>query len=240
MKRMIRAELRLQFTGLWQMGLVMLFLFALGEGMMIALMAWAEADEPATLACIFALMGYAFWFFAVGVQLVFGSNWAISMGRTRKSYLAAHYLVNILYSLVMGLGCWLLIQLEKLLLGWRYSGLPMEFDLSETFTLPVMALIAVAGVVVASFLGALISRFGKKAFWPLWAVWMFTFLVLPRMTDGMESGKPDTLLGMMGVGVFGAVAAVPLSVWQTLGCVALVGCLVGTVALMMKKTVTLE
>lgn len=233
MLKMTKNEFKLQFANLWQMALVVLGMFAAGEIVVAIIMAATSPDDGATLGWLFAMMGLAFWFFCVGAQIVTGLNNAISMSRTRKSYLAAHYLVNFSFSAAMVAFVWLLGQLERL--GWRllYPGLPMEFDFSKWFGLKVAMLIVMVGVVIASFLGALIARFGKKAFWALWAIWMFAFLILPRMADNME--ESTTVLGMIGRTVFRFFASVPPAVWKTLGVFGLVGCLIGTVLLLRRQ-----
>ena len=51
-------------------------------------------------------------------------------------------------------------------------------------------------MIFADFIGALLARFGKRAGWTLWGLWMFGSLVLPRMMNASE-GK-DTLLTRAG------------------------------------------
>lgn len=59
-------------------------------------------------------------------------------------------------------------------------------------TISLMFLVSI----IAVFVGALILRFGKKAFWPLWAVWMMAYLLpgkLGKMID--PDGEISNMLG---------------------------------------------
>ena len=59
-------------------------------------------------------------------------------------------------------------------------------------TISLMFLVSI----IAVFVGALILRFGKKAFWPLWAVWMMVGLLpgrLGKMID--QDGEISNMLG---------------------------------------------
>ena len=59
-------------------------------------------------------------------------------------------------------------------------------------TISLMFLVSI----IAVFVGALILRFGKKAFWPLWAVWMMVGLLpgkLGKMID--PDGEISNMLG---------------------------------------------
>lgn len=236
MLAMTKKEFKLQFTNLWQMGLVTLGMFVIGEIMVAIIIALTKADDGATLGWLFALIGLAFWYFCVGAQIVSGTDNAIAMSRSRKNYLVAHYIVNLCYSAIMVAFTYILGQVELLAFRIFWPNLPMEFDFSEWFSLKIAILIIVSGVIIAGFLGALIARFGRKAFWTLWCIWMFVFLVLPRMATYSE--ESNTVLGLLGKVVFGFLFSIPLSVWKTVGAVSLVVCLLSTYQMLKKKAVT--
>lgn len=234
----IKQQFKLQWDNLWQFALIMLGMFVVGFIIVSVLVATGVADTTATLASLFAVLGLGFWFFGVGAQMSIGLNNGITMSRTRKGYLAAHYVVSLVYTVAQCALMLLLFQLDRLMLRTLFSHLELDMDFSVFFGWKVLLLVVVAGVVVASFLGALLARYGKTAFWVLWAIWMFTFLVLPRASEAAAESGNATILGMIAIRVVEFFTSIPLSTWKFLGGIGLVVCLISNFLLVRKTAVT--
>lgn len=234
----IKQQFKLQWDNLWQFALIMLGMFVVGFIIVSVLVATGVADTTATLASLFAVLGLGFWFFGVGAQMSIGLNNGITMSRTRKGYLAAHYVVSLVYTVAQCALMLLLFQLDRLMLRTFFSHLELDVDFSVFFGWKVLLLVVVAGVVVASFLGALLARYGKTAFWVLWAIWMFTFLVLPRASEAAAESGNATILGMIAIRVVEFFTSIPLSTWKVLGGVGLVVCLISNFLLVRKTAVS--
>lgn len=237
MAAMIQKEFKLQLDNLWQMSILTFGMFAVGGVISLVMNAVLLKDgaEVVSIGWLFGLMGCLFWFFMVGMQTKAGMENAILMSRTRKSYLAAHYVVNLVYSAVMVAFAWVLGLAEKGFCALVWPGVSLQVSMTSWFTLPVALMIVIVGVILASFVGALISRFGRRAFWVLWTLWMFGFLVVPRM---MGTENKNTLLGMIGQEAFRWINMLPLTAWKTLGAAGLLLCLVLTPVLLRRQAVT--
>lgn len=144
------------------------------------------------------------------IQLGFYFNLEISMGSTRKGFLISFYLVGFLFELCY-IGEIILLNLaERVLERQLYSDLECEIDILPyllKWGVPAMAAI----MFLCGFMGTLILRYGKKASWALWLIWMFCFLVLPRIHDAAEKA-PDSLFGRIGNAVIGTFEGMTLNV----------------------------
>ena len=239
---MIQKQFRVQIRDFkWYAGIV-LGCFIVGNFLMWLIISVGKEQEWAALGTIFGFFGAFGWLFGVGVQMGVGIDWPLSMGRTRLSCQVAHYAVGTVFSLMLALECWLLSFLEDHFMQWALPGMKKEFDVYAAATLPRIAGGLLAGMVVATFLGALVARFGKKAFWLLWALWMIGALGLPRVMDAGEGVRPEdmSLLQQLAAAVKQRALAVPSNVWWGLAVLVLVGCIVGSWLLIHKKAVMLQ
>ncbi len=178
-------------------GFVLGRLFAMGVGLM------AEG-EWLPFGVLFAGFGLLAVFFSVAMQFVIGLHHAILMSRTRIGFMIGNYLMGMLVLLL----CFVLM----VALGWlEFAGaknaapelLAVYRQAAKVLLHPLfLAAFPVVGVILADFIGALIARFGKRAVWTMWGLWMFGSVVLPRMMEA-SSGK-DTLLTRAG-GALGAL-----------------------------------
>lgn len=234
----IKQQFKLQWDNLWQFALIMVGMFVVGFLIVSVLVAVGIADTTVTLASLFAVLGLAFWFFGVGAQMSLGLTHGIIMSRTRKSFLVAHYVVNLVYTVLQCALMFVLFQLDRILLKTFFSQLELEVDFSIYFGFKLLLIVIVSGVIVASFLGAMLTRYGKTAFWVLWSIWMFVFLVLPRASEAAAESGDATILGMIAIRVVEFFTSIPLSSWKVIGAVALVGCLIGNFLMVRKQAVT--
>lgn len=209
----IRKELQRQTFALWQyMGILLVF-FAISQALLYGIIRFVDAEDGATISWIFLLIGFFIWLFGVSNEPIHGIDWAVSMGRVRRRWIAANYIVSILHSELIALLCWLLAQAERVAFRRVYPQMPLEFDLNQFFSLPRVLAGAAVLAVLAIFAGALIARWGKTGTWMLWGIWMFAGVVLPRMLDGDEGMDGPSALGLAGMGLERLFAAVPLQGW---------------------------
>ena len=81
--------------------------------------------------------------------------------------------------------------------------------------------------IAAGFCGVLLLRFGRPAFWILWAIWMILALGLPQIHVAMEEA-PESLFGRIGNIAADAFGSIPWNV--AVGLIAVVGmaCVAGS------------
>lgn len=152
---------------------------------------------------------------------------ALSMGRTRKEFLAAYAMRTLLWQ---GLSYGLLLALSQLEIGLGnilYKNWPMEeLDAGFLFDLRLIAGVLAGGNLLTLFLGSLYSYFGKKVLIPLWFLWLAGCFMMPNVA----SAEP----GDRGYAVKLALLAVPGAAWAVLG-LAVAAAMAATVVCLGKK-----
>lgn len=231
----IKKEWKVQAPMLGQELLIVLGAFLLGKLLNLLLVVTSDMPKEAPLGSVFGFIGVAVVLFCIGGQFVLGLNNAVLMSRTRKGFLLGHYTVSILWLLICFLFALALCVGEVWLTSPSGSQElePMYKFLSVVLHPAVFAAFLLGGVVLANFVGALLARFGKKAFWVLWAAWMFFFLVLPRMMSASE-GK-DTILTRVGTAVASLFTGFSLTAWAALGLVCTVLAFIATLLMSRDK-----
>lgn len=173
----------------------------------------------------------------LAVQISIHFNLEISMGFTRKyfgiSYFTVSYvgcLLNVGFLTVLNLA-------ENSFLKMLYPGWSNEVNL-QPYLIRWGALAALVLTVLGSFCGILLMRFGRKAFWTLWVLWMAGCLGIPRITDAMEDA-PGSLFGKIGNAAAGFVGSIPLQNWVIFAVCASIAGLAASYLLIRRQQVTI-
>lgn len=146
--------------------------------------------------------------FAGAFQILAGFRIALSMGGTRKWYLLTYYLQLVVGTLVGGGLLTLLYKIETMLTKASESK-PLLANIPVKDPLLYVLVLVLILTAAATFFGTLILRFGKKAFWVLWCLWMAGTLGVPAML-GAAKNTPGSILGIIGtflINVFGGLAS---------------------------------
>lgn len=174
-----------------------------------------------TLGTLIAAIFAAFVHFFGSIFSFLGEfNMGISMGATRKELVRSYALFLFLQVLVLEAVLFLLGIAEKAILAKMTPAGELQFDLTAYMKPGYLLATAAVTMVVEIFIGAVILRFGLKAFWALWAVWMLAAVLLPRLLD---QGILSEWWNRLGLTFGGHITAT--GVWTAIGAVAV--CLAG-------------
>lgn len=182
-------------------------------------------DDPGTWVTFGTFM--AFFSLIFCAVLTFGRYYqqfmlALSMGRTRASFLFSYALRTLLW-LAAGYALLLILYRVELAVGSKlFAPWPLEADPTFLTDWSFVAAALPCVTVFSMFVGALYSYFGKKAMAPLWFLWMALCLLGPQM----DSGKLAPVARIL--------EAVPGWGWVVLGLAVLAG-MAGTVIGLGKK-----
>ena len=161
----------------------------------------------------------------------------ISLGCRRDYYLLSVYF----FDLAALLGCLAAVILvniaENALEAVMYPDLSCEIDFLPyllKWGFPVILLLCVGGI----FCGALLLRFGKRAFWVLWTIWMAACIGGPQVLNAMTEA-PDSPLGRIGNFFMELGKRIPGNAAAVLIVVLLAVCMVFTWKMIKKQEVAL-
>lgn len=193
---MICKVLKIRRADVWQIPLIELGSFLFGFGIMAIILCWSEdAESSYPLGALFAfLMTALLVCFFGGLSFIHEYSDAVNMGRTRKSFVTAYAVVSILEFLVCNFAVYILYKTEINI--YIRMGKPVEFQKESwgiAFWILLCIVLAIFEVAVQLFIGAVILRFGKKALWVLWALWMFICIAPGRVSN--EAEGEHTLFG---------------------------------------------
>ena len=176
-----------------------------------------EENECVTLGMLIAMAALVFMhFFGIIFSFVGEFNMAISMGATRRAYVGSYALFNMAELAGLELLLFVLGKIESALMRVIYPQCEVILDLTQYFQWTYLLAVIVGMTIVELFLGAVILRFGMKAFWAIWAIWMFVTLVPAKLIEnealaakmhqfGMQIGFGNIVQYLVVVGVIAAV-----------------------------------
>ncbi len=143
-----------------------------------------EENECVTLGMLIAMIVLVFiHFFGITFSFVGEFNMALSMGATRKSFVGSYALFNMAELAGLELLLFVLGKIELALISVIYPQCEIILDVTQYFQWKYLLAVIVGMTVVELFLGAVILRFGMKAFWVVWAIWMFLTLVPAKLSE---------------------------------------------------------
>jgi len=204
---------------------ITLFTAFIGIGMVYLIMnTAAEGEDYGEMGTLFAIL------FGVMINIFGGIftvqadfNNAISMGKTRKSYIPAKYLVSVMGTAMIIVTIWVVNILERFLYSKSFPNVGnTELNFAVVFDNPIILIGYIIGMpAIALFLGGLYMKLGVKFFWVMWTLWMVVCLGLPRIDDAMTE-NPDSIPAKIG---FAAIDFFK-DITMTQGIIAFVVCLI--------------
>lgn len=176
-----------------------------------------KADSSAALGGVFLpVAGGFFAVIACTANYTVGFEMLLRTSVTRKSALLGTVSLTVLETVfALGLG-WLMGQLDRLI-ARAWTSLPWVERVDIDFSFPLWGLAAAA--VVITFLGlgtgAALQRFGRTAFWILWAGYMLVVVFMNQIDWGALFAGDRLLSALPVIGVC-AVALGGWGIWSLL------------------------
>ena len=200
MKKTIKSLLKIEAGDIGIMMVIVSVVMIAGGVIDYFLYSGNTSETVVEIGIIMAIASYVLYeliFEGIGLGQIFNNS--LAMGVTRKRLFPSYVILCIMKNT---LGLLIIIVLgaaERLYCRRAFPDNVKEDVYMILFTgrglfitISLMFLVSI----IAVFVGALILRFGKKAFWPLWAVWMMAYLLpgkLGKMID--PDGEISNMLG---------------------------------------------
>ena len=201
--------------------------YVFGIIVMMIIRANTVEKECVTLGMLIGMIILVFMhFFGITFSFVGEFNMALSMGAPRKSFVGSYALFNMVELAGLELLLFVLGKIELALISVIYPQCEIILDVTQYFQWKYLLAVIVGMTVVELFLGAVILRFGMKAFWVVWAIWMFLTLVPVKLSEnevmaakmhqlGEQIGLENIVQYLFAAGVVAAVIMAVLG-WNLL------------------------
>lgn len=177
----IRLQKEVYVIGLGTIG----GLFVLGTILHEVIMAMdGEVSDVFTMGSTMAVFGiWVALLFGVGAHMTSMFNYAVSMGRTRRSFFTAYTASAFVTALVLEAVLVLLHVAERLRLGLMYPNLRIDDPAANVLHWNILLAVALIGTAFGVFTASLIVRFGKVALWVIWFSWFGLCIVSPQLIE---------------------------------------------------------
>lgn len=152
-----------------------------------------SGEEYAQVGVFMALLiGVLVYLFAGIFGMANEFNLAISMGKTRKYFGPAKYLMLVLGFLVMMAASALIDLVEDALYSAIYPGIVCEIYFSKILLQPMVIFsVTLIGAMLVLLFGALILRFSNKVYIFVWGVWMVCSMSFSRIASSLHEEQPS-------------------------------------------------
>lgn len=181
-----------------QMALITLGIYALGTAVSTGIVLALDSTEYISVGLILAFVGSFICALVAGAQLYVGFDMAVGMSVSRKRYFATSYVSNYFLVLVCFAVARVLAIFDEFFAKVVAPTAEYILDVSGLGFVNYIVLVLFASFVLTSgamFVGALLHKWGKKAFWTLWVIWMIGCVGLPQMADRQKNNPIFIAIG---------------------------------------------
>lgn len=211
--------------------------FLLGS-LLLGLITYFGGSEPDyTVFRLGTLMAWIiFCFIAIGMGM-FGMsvyfNGHVGFGRTRKSFFICDMATEFCWNLLSLMMIWGLSFAEGGILKLFYGSYQEDYKglwgIGFGYMIPILALLL---AVIRELTGTLTMRFGNKAFWVMWAIWMIICLA-PNKIASRKNGAVAKMIERITAWITG----MSIAGWAIMGSVLVILMLAVSWMLMRKQMV---
>lgn len=159
------------------------------------------------IGCMIAVI-YTF-IMSAGMPIYF--NLEVSMGCTRKEFFLTYFAVCVMENIFALIFLAILCRIENTIYARVYPALSGKINLLPylfKFGIPA----AIGLVIVGGLCGTLVMRFGKKAFWIIWGLWMVGGIAIPQIHEA-QTEAPNSVFGIIGNKAMGMFRGIPGNIW---------------------------
>lgn len=175
------------------------------------------SDDDFTVVRFGTVMAWIIFCFMSVMMGMFGMgsyfDWHVGLGRTRKSFFICDLITECCFNLISLLVIGGLSLAEGGILKAFYGSYTEDGKmLWGPWLLWIIPVFAIVLAVVREFTGSILMRFGKKAFWVMWALWMIVCLV-----PGKLARNKNGVMGEMIRKTISWIAGVSVTGWVVMG-----------------------
>lgn len=179
-----------------------------------------EGDTTFEIGTLMVAMITLFYlFFAGGYGFAKEFNLAVGMGITRKKFVPAYVITAVIINTLQMIILYISHFAEKLEIATFYSGWTQEKGI-ELFLFSKFVIPAIIGfAALQALIGCLYLRYGRRAFWGIWFIWMALCLLPSRIEAAMKANN-NSALSKLGDVIVSTVTGV--TQWQAIALIGII------------------
>ena len=200
MAKIIKSLLKIEAADISIMMIIVVVVMISGGVIDYFLYSGSTSEMVAEIGVIMAIASYVLYelvFEGIGMGQIFNNS--LAMGVTRKRFFPSYVILCIMKNtlgllIIIVLGAVERLYCRNVFYDNVHEDVYMILFTGRGLFITISLMLLVT--VISVFVGALILRFGKKAFWPMWFVWMIVCLLpgkIGKMID--PDGKISDMLG---------------------------------------------
>lgn len=223
MWKSIKREISVNRDSLWQSELILVGTCLVGEIAAYCILRFLGGEPEfipmgiilTTVAAVVCAVMFPAYYFSCGYEQ------ALTLGCTRGRFLVGELALSLLHILLLlataGLAVLADLSFYRVLYPQVYARIDWEeFQIDISFFVAI-AVVAAMLLCFGLFFGAILQRWGKRAFWGIWGVFMaFSYLSGP-IIHLLERNSEDSLLGRILGSIGRTLAFLPGTVYLCLG-----------------------
>lgn len=198
-----KKQLILHRACFWESWLVTAGAWLAGDILSVMLLIFSDSTKYVSIGGILGIFGAVL--FSMGIGVGFFSAYyetALSMGQTRKGYIVSAFTTNFMVLISNLLLLLPLSSISELARRTFFSSLATADGFYGIFNIDFVIQWWWVGLLASFFMvccgmciGALIQRWGRKAFWVLWGVYIVGFLFGGKFAHIMKNINPSSVTG---------------------------------------------
>lgn len=232
----VKNQARLGFKNfvLYAVFVLGFYLFGFAGSIVLSL----DSGSTGSLGSVMAAMMTFFVVFITAItNFCTGFEYAVKMGVTRKAYITGSLIVTYLQAVLIMLFLWGLSILESLLLHLFFPDALQELSLAAFLSLPLCLILPLIVVPIAALMGALVEKWGKKAFWIIYILIFVPIIFSSQIGDIIATRDTASPLSRLVLAIYDAIIALPPAGFKALAAAAPLLCLVVAVLMLRKQSV---
>lgn len=235
MLQQFKTDFFLRRKALWIQIAVQLVSFLVGITMVLILMGAGEDLDACMGTLLSGVILISMTYFGASISYPQEFMLALSMGRTRGSFMGAYYLRAVLQLLLGWVILLLLYHAESAIYQQRFPLYGSGAHLTFLTDWRIVSSIVLLFPALPMCMGALYGRFGKKGYTALYLIWLFFCFIFPRM---FQAERGDGVLDQIATGLLQTMQWFSPALWLLFGAAAFAGMLFITIKLGMEQMVS--
>lgn len=208
----VKKQFMYRLNELGQMSLILGGTWLAGFILSCGVVVFCKTNDYANIGILIMMMiGALILTFSSSISSCVDFELAVRMSQPRKKSLVAMLIIDALHGLAYTAIIAVLAILDKFLASAFFKNISMEESFMEIINLKSMLYIFLGCMcmyIFGIFFGALLQRFGKVAFWIIYALYMLAIFGTSSVSSLISKRDTSSFMGKLAVGAYDMLSAI--------------------------------